>query len=117
MRILADENVAGEIVEALRQRGHDVGWIRADAPGSADSEVLRRAASEERIVVTFDKDFGELAFRFRLPAASGIVLLRVAALSPSRLASIVVGALESREDWSGHFSVVEPDRIRMTPLP
>src|SRR6266545_7350801 len=81
MRILADENVAGEIVEALRQRGHDVGWIRADAPGSADSEVLRRAASEERIVVTFDKDFGELAFRFRLPATSGIVLLRVAALN------------------------------------
>jgi predicted nuclease of predicted toxin-antitoxin system len=117
MRILANENVPENMVEELRQRGHDVAWIHADAPGSRDTLVLRRANDEERVLVTFDKDFGELAFRFRLPSTSGIVLLRVTARSPSLLTSIAVGALESRDDWAGHFSVVEPDRIRMTPLP
>ena len=70
MRLLADENVAGETVEALRQQGHDVAWVRTGSPGLADEEVLRRAVSEGRIVVTFDKDFGELAFGAISSAAS-----------------------------------------------
>lgn len=86
-------------------------------PGSSDREVLERAADDERILVTLDKDFGELAFRSRLPASSGIVLLRIAAPEPSVLTRIAVAALEARDDWAGHFSVVEHDRIRMTPLP
>ena len=48
MRVLANENVPGEAVEALRARGHDVAWVRTDAPGSSDREMLDRAASENR---------------------------------------------------------------------
>ncbi len=117
MRILANENVPGETVAALRQRNHDVVWVRTDAPGSSDREVLERAAAEERLVITLDKDFGELAFRSRLPASSGIVLFRIRAAEPSVLARIAVAALDARDDWAGHFSVVEHDRIRMKPLP
>jgi predicted nuclease of predicted toxin-antitoxin system len=62
VRILANENVQGEIVQSLRAQGHDIVWIRIDAPGSADSEVLAMAQTEKPIVMTFDKDFGELAF-------------------------------------------------------
>ena len=76
MRILADENFPGDAVAALRDQGHDVLWVRADAPGITDREVLSLAQAEGRIVITFDKDFGELAFRFGLPASSGIVLFR-----------------------------------------
>jgi len=104
-------------VEALRQRGHDVVWVGTDAPGSSDREVLERAAAEERILITLDKDFGELAFRWGLPASSGIVLFRIQAPEPSVLTRIALAALEDRDDWAGHFSVVERDRIRMTPLP
>jgi len=107
MRILANENVAGETVDALRQQGHDVLWIRTEAPGSTDQAVLRRAADEERIVITFDKDFGELAFREGLPVSTGVILLRVQAEDPTTLTQIVVAALASRDDWTGHFSVVE----------
>jgi predicted nuclease of predicted toxin-antitoxin system len=67
MRLLANENFPGVAVEALRNRGHDVVWIRTDAPGSGDREVLARAAAETRTVVTFDKGFGALAFRYGLP--------------------------------------------------
>lgn len=117
MRILADENVPGDVVRALRRRGHDVAWVAADKPGARDNRVLETAQAQSRILVTFDKDFGELAFRWGLPASSGIVLFRTSLPSPSYVARLAVTALESRADWRGHFAVVEDDRIRMTPLP
>ncbi len=117
MRILADENFPGDAVEALRARGHDVLWVRVEAPGIGDREVLGRAQAEDRIVLTFDKDFGELAFRFGLPATSGVILFRVATQSPGGVARLAVSVLDMRSDWAGHFSVIEEGRIRMTPLP
>jgi predicted nuclease of predicted toxin-antitoxin system len=60
-----------------------------------------------RILVTFDKDFGDLAFRAKPPVATGIVLFRVSPRSPSYVARLAVRVLESRTDWTGHFSVVE----------
>ncbi len=104
MRILANENFPGDAVMTLRQRGHDVVWVRTDAPGSRDIEILARAQREDRIVVTFDKDFG-------------IVLFRISAPSSAYVVRAAVAALESRTDWAGHFAVVEDHRIRMTPLP
>jgi len=59
MRFLANENFPGPAVTALRAAGHDVVWIRTAAPGSTDRDVLAQAAREERILLTFDKDFGE----------------------------------------------------------
>jgi predicted nuclease of predicted toxin-antitoxin system len=70
MRILADENVPGPVVTALCKAGHDVVWTKEGSPGARDRDVLARAQSEERLVVTHDKDFGELAVRYALPAAS-----------------------------------------------
>ena len=75
------------------------------------------AQVEGRTVVTFDKDFGELAFRLRLPASNGIVLFRITQFSAAHIARVAVVALESRGDWAGHFSVVEEARIRMTVFP
>jgi predicted nuclease of predicted toxin-antitoxin system len=116
MHLLANENFPGEAVVALRAKGHDVVWIRTDAPGSKDYEVLERAQREKRILITFDKDFGELAFRSRLPASSGIVLFRIIAPSAAYVARVAVAALESRTDWAGHFAVIENSRIRLSPL-
>jgi predicted nuclease of predicted toxin-antitoxin system len=117
VRILANENFPGDAVLALTERGHDVAWVRSDAPGSSDRQVITRAQREQRILITFDKDFGELVFRSGLPASSGVVLFRIAAPSSAHVARVAVAALESRTDWAGHFAVVEDDRIRMTPLP
>jgi len=116
VRVLANENVSGDIVQALRNFGHDVLWIRTDDPGSSDEVVLAPAHTEDRLLLTFDKDFGELAFRFGLPI-SGVILLRLSASSPTRLTQVVMAALTSREDWAGMFSVVEEGRVRMTALP
>lgn len=117
MRFLANENFPGEAVDALRARGHDVAWVRADSPGSPDQEVVRRATKEGRILITFDKDFGELAFRTRPPMPPGIILFRIVPRSSSYVMQVSVAVLESRDDWAGHFSVVEESRIRMTRCP
>jgi predicted nuclease of predicted toxin-antitoxin system len=113
MRFLADENFPFDAVIALRQADHDVAWIRTDAPGIGDPEVLRRSQAEERTLLTFDKDFGELAFRTQLPASVGIVLFRIPMTSGEAIAQKVLAVISSRDDWAGHFTVVEDDRIRM----
>jgi predicted nuclease of predicted toxin-antitoxin system len=117
MRILANENVPGDAISYLRQNGYDVVWVREDLPGSSDIQVLERAQNDNRILITFDKDFGELAFRYQLPASSGIILFRISSPTPEQVALVAVAALDLREDWAGHFSVIEDTRIRMTPLP
>ena len=117
MRLPANENFPRLAVTELRGAGHDVAWVREDNPGAQDAEVLRRAQAEDRILVTFDKDFGELAFRSRLPANCGVILWRIRAPSAAHVAQVATTVLASREDWEGHFSVVEDSRIRMTPLP
>jgi predicted nuclease of predicted toxin-antitoxin system len=114
MRFLADENFPRAAVDALLRAGHDVVWIGTAAPGMADTEVVSLAARERRIILTFDKDFGEIARTGGIPDC-GVVLFRLpmpSAEAVSRLADLVAG----RSDWVGHFSVVEPDRVRMRPL-
>lgn len=101
----------------MRQLGHDMAWIRTDSPGITDETVLARAIAENRILLTFDKDFGELAIRRNLPATCGIILFRTTATSGPEAAKKVTTALASRTEWSGHFAVVDDRRIRIRPLP
>ncbi len=113
MRFLANENFPLDAVKALRQLGHDVVWIRTESPGITDPEVLSRAQAENRILLTFDKDFGELAFRANLPSTVGIILFRIKTPSSTVVAQKVVIAIALRDNWAGHFSVIEEDKIRM----
>lgn len=117
MRLMANENFPGQAVAALRQRGHDVLWVRTDAPGLKDDAVLARAQAEGRVLLTFDKDFGELAYHQGLPAPCGIALFRITIPTPESAARKIVAALESRENWAGCFAVVEDARIRLRSLP
>lgn len=79
--------------------------------------ILEIAQREQRIVVTADTDFGELAFRSHLPVNCGVVLIRLDWTDPEADNQTVVTALASRDDWSGIFAVVERDRVRIRPLP
>jgi predicted nuclease of predicted toxin-antitoxin system len=117
MRLLANENFPYDAVMALRKDGHDVVWIRTESPGSLDEDILARARRESRVLVTFDKDFGELAFRSKLPASCGIILFRITPRSPEFVARLTTRAIGSRNDWVGHFAVIEEHRVRMRPLP
>jgi predicted nuclease of predicted toxin-antitoxin system len=116
MRFLADENFPRTAVEALRRASHDVTWVRDVAPGATDDAVLELARVGTRVLLTFDKDFGELVMRRGAEASCGVVLVRLPLLRPGALTEIIVASLASRSDWSGCFSVVETDRIRIRRL-
>jgi predicted nuclease of predicted toxin-antitoxin system len=117
MRVCANENIPEDCVSRLRQSGHDVLWVREAAPGSPDSAVLTRALAEGRLLITFDKDFGELVFRRGAKASQGIVLFRISQPSAAAVAERVAAVLASRDDWPGHFSVVDDFTIRLRRLP
>jgi predicted nuclease of predicted toxin-antitoxin system len=117
LRILANENFPGPLVRELRRLGHDVASVKESMRGAEDREVLARAQAEGRLVVTFDKDFGELAYRFGLPASSGVILFRLSGSDPEIDNARALAALESGIDWVGSFAVVTNDRIRIRPLP
>ena len=116
MRFLANENFPGDAVGELRAAGHDVVWVRTNAPGMKDPQILAWAVRDNRILLTFDKDFGELAFHSRLPAACGIVLFRMPMPAPGAVGTTLAARIAERADWEGHFSVIEPGRVRMRSL-
>lgn len=116
MKLLADENVPGLAVAQLRAAGHDVVWALTDHPADDDERLMQVAHDQQRLIVTFDKDFGELVFR-RGTRSLGVVLLRISLTDPVSVSHTIVNLLASRDDWWNHFSVVQEDRIRMTPLP
>jgi predicted nuclease of predicted toxin-antitoxin system len=118
MRFLADENVPGPVVAGLRARGHDVLYAKESMAGADDPVLLALAQTERRIVVTIDTDFGELAFRFGLPATCGVVLIRLEWSNPDEDNQIALAALTSRDDWSGSFAVIRRRRSsRVTSRP
>jgi len=117
MRIIANENVSGSVIRVLRDRGHDVLSVKESMRSESDEAVLARAQADQRLVVTHDKDFGELAFRYGLPANCGVILLRLSGADPESDNQRAIDALESRSDWEGYFAVVEEHRIRLRPLP
>jgi hypothetical protein len=116
MRFLANENFPGAAVTILESAGHDVIWIRTAVPGASDTEVLAWAARDARVLLTFDKDFGELARASTLPATCGVVLFRIPMPNPVDVGRRLGDLISARDDWVGHFSVVEPGRVRMRAL-
>lgn len=117
MRWLANENFPRDAVELLRTNGHDVAWVRTDSPGATDPQVLARAVAEQRVLLTFDKDFGQLVFQAGHETSCGVVLFRISVPSSAIAAQKILDALRQRTDWAGHFSTVEDDRIRIVNLP
>jgi len=117
MRIAANENIAGSVIRGLRDRGHDVLSVKESMRGASDEAILARAQSEKRVVITHDKDFGELAFRSGLPAESGVILFRLSGTDRESDNRRILEAVDSRPDWEGYFGVVEQDRIRIRRLP
>ncbi|MFL6198699.1 MAG: DUF5615 family PIN-like protein [Thermoanaerobaculia bacterium] len=113
MRLVADESVDGPIVERLRAEGHEVLYVAELDPGITDEVVLEQARAAGYLLITSDKDFGELIFRLRkLPG--GVILLRLAGLTNLRKAEIVASAMQDYGDaMVKAFTVVTPGNVRI----
>src|SRR5438270_13749596 len=75
MNFLADESCAGPVLRALREAGHDLFAIGEVARGATDEQVLERALNEKRVLMTEDRDFGELVYA-RGQSSAGVILVR-----------------------------------------
>src|SRR5215211_4522952 len=95
MKLLADENVESEMVSALREAGHDVTDIKEITPGIDDITVLTLAKDTNAILMTNDKDFGELVYRDRL-TSGGVILMRFGGIELSKRADLMRGVLADR---------------------
>lgn len=113
MRFLADENMPEAVVQALTNADHDVEWVRLNSPGMVDAEVLAWAIQDDRVLLTFDKDFGDIARTYRQSDAWGVILFRISMPSIAQVGPAIMALIDARDDWIGHFSVIEPGRIRM----
>jgi predicted nuclease of predicted toxin-antitoxin system len=116
-KFLANENVPGAAVDAARGAGIDLTWVKDVSPGVSDDEVLALARAEGRVLVTFDKDFGEMAFEQGKTTTPGVILLRPRLRSPEHLARFTLAVLGQSIDWEGNFSVAQEGRIRVVPMP
>ena len=113
MNLLADESVDRPIVARLRQDGHTVLSMVDLDPGVDDESVLRLANQNRALLLTADKDFGELVFRMG-SIHTGVVLIRLAGLSPETKARIVSAAFADHgNELLSAFSVVSSGRIRI----
>src|SRR6185312_1832763 len=104
------------LVASLRDAGHDVLYITEHAVGLSDLDVVELATRERRLLLTEDKDFGDLAFR-RGKAAPGIVMMRIASESPHSLEERLMSAIDQYgERLFGQYLVIEEGRFRSRPL-
>lgn len=117
MRFLANENVPLASVRILQQSGHDVSSASEELPGARDADVLTRAVDEERVVLTFDRDYGELIFRRRHAAPPGVVYFRFEPETPDETAERLLSLLRgSGVQLEGQFTVVERGQVRQRPI-
>jgi predicted nuclease of predicted toxin-antitoxin system len=116
-KFLANENVPAEAVELARQGGIDLAWIKEITPGADDDRVLALSLTEDRVLVTLDKDFGEMAFHQGKQSSCVVILLRPRLRSPTHLAPFLVGVLNQTITWEGDLSVAREGRLRVVALP
>ena len=117
MAFLADENVPHPILKRLLADGNDVHLMDFELLGDTDDQVLNLATRELNVLITQDKDFGELTIR-HLRIARGVILLRLAALPLSKQVERVSRCLSpGTQAFEGRLTVIEPSRMRSRQLP
>jgi len=112
MRFLVDESSDRLLANLVKEAGHDVVFIGDVMPTVSDEEVLLFAEQENRVLISDDKDFGELIFRLKRPT-TGVILLRTLTTDPDKRFEMVKGILDKTE---GKFIVVKESGIRVREL-
>jgi predicted nuclease of predicted toxin-antitoxin system len=113
MTLVADESVESEIVVRLRTDGHDVSYIAETSPAVDDDTVLQTSNSRGAVLLTADKDFGEMVYR-QDRIHGGVVLIRLAGLSPETKAEVVSTVFRDQADeMPDAFTVISPGIIRI----
>lgn len=117
MNFLADESCDFGVVRALSENGHDVVAVCEIAKRLEDSGVIDLSAREDRILITEDKDFGQLVYAHGR-GSRGVILIRYPATARQRLFDDLVKFAEQKKDaLRTSFVVLQPGRARIARLP
>ena len=117
MRFLVDECTGSALANWLREEGHDVFSVYEDARGITDDEVIKKAFSENRVLITNDKDFGEKVFREKRPH-HGVIFMRLENERSFVKIDTIKRFLSAFTDQiQGQFAVVTEDRVRFASAP
>ncbi len=116
MRFLADENFPLPSTVLLRDNDQDIIEVADIMPSASDEKVLHHAYQEQRIILTFDSDYGELIYRFKMPSA-GVIYFRFIPITPLEPAEIVLQWLPDNIPLVNRFTIAKRNKIRQRPLP
>lgn len=117
MDFLANENIPLSTIRLLTESGHDVIRVADLMPGASDRQVIEKATNANRIVLTFDRDYGELIYRHKESSVPGVVYFRFTPVSPDEAGRILLDIIkEPKISLTGKFTVIERDRIRQRSL-
>ena len=111
MKWLADENFPFPAFRILELKGFDIKHIGLENPSVEDVSVIQIALAENRIILTFDSDFGELVFRHGY-APPGVIYFRLTSYQLSDPSTILVHLLEEDYSFENYFTVIGHDTIR-----
>jgi predicted nuclease of predicted toxin-antitoxin system len=117
MNFVADESCARPVIQALREAGHVVVAIAEIARGATDDQVLERALTEKRVLITEDRDFGELVYA-RGRSSAGVILVRFPSRARrAKCATVIEAVSRLGSRLRAAFTVVEPGRVRISSRP
>jgi len=113
MKLLTNENFPLRSVKILREGGFDVKHIGTDFPGIKDREVLNMAIQESRIIITFDKDYGELIFKRGYHPKCGVIFLKWFNFTPEKPGEELVRLFKEKQlEFDNAFTVIDDKSIR-----
>ncbi len=113
MKFLTDESVDFPVIQFLRQQGFDVRAVSEEFPSKDDGFVLEAASKDDRVLITSDKDFGELVYRLK-QLSKGVILLRVEELYPVEKAELLMNVIRDKKDeLLNAFTVIRKNLIRI----
>ena len=117
MQFLADENFPLDSIQLLKEKGFVVRTVFDIYRGKSDPFLLKEAVAAGEIVLTFDKDFGELIFKSLIKGCRGVVLFRMEIFLPALPAQLLISIIhEGNISIENNFTVIDSDKIRQRPI-
>jgi len=118
MKFLANENFPSASIRKLREAGYEVESVTETMLSAPDTKVLKHGAANKQIILTFDKDYGELIYHRKIAVPNGLIYLKFDSLTPAEPYEILVELVfKTNLEVTGFFIVLERDTIRKRKLP